>query len=151
MTITLFRAPHAILPFRFDESGMIRQRIDAAACSGVLEGDTVVGVAGAPIVRGAIDSPHYGAMLALRVGGAVNVDVIRPGAGKIAASVRCIENPCTFRALPHRDTSKYGKLRLATDKRTGAPKWEVIEDDGEWRTFPTSAPTATSRSSEPGS
>ena len=107
--VTCFRASTCVLPFVTDNNMILsfRDGSDAKA-AGLLEGDTVVSVDGASILKGTIDSPHFRVALEMTPEKKVRVAAVRPGTGRVEADVTPSPNPRSYLTLPDaRDLRDY--------------------------------------------
>lgn len=105
-----FREAPAKLPFRMAPSAMVTVIDPIARDCGLLEGDTVLSIDGFAVTPhdDAMRSEHLVGRLRLRPGAPVRVIAIRPGTGRVEASVTPIENPRSYRT--HHcgvDTARY--------------------------------------------
>lgn len=118
MSTCCYRLSPVRLGFWFDEDGMVVAINAETRNSGLLEGDTVVSVAGSPVLKrdGFLRSPHYRKVIKMKPGDEVTVVWIRPGTGRMEGKVTCLPNPPTHLELPDADiTSVPGYMRASQD------------------------------------
>lgn len=128
------RAARARLPFDHDlVTGMVLTIHDRAACADLLEGDTITAIAGEP-ARPPKRWPEwtlYPHLLALVPGGEVHVAWIRPGTGRMQATMRALPPRSPHRAaVDSIDTRWMPPIETTTDER-GRVSWRLRHSN--WR------------------
>jgi hypothetical protein len=86
----------------WDDAGRVTSIEDTALASGILKGDRIVSIAGAPVLVGAkwMQSPHYAKLLDLRAGTEVRLVWNRPGTGRKEGLLKLAANPPTYLQAP---------------------------------------------------
>lgn len=90
----LYRIGGAALPLACNDAGMVVTVHDAARRSGVLEGDSLLSIAGKPVAFGEkwIRSAHHEVLLHAKPGDEVELVWVRPGTGRMAGVVSLLAN-----------------------------------------------------------
>lgn len=129
------RALPARLPLRYTPSnGMVVQILDSAAATGLLEGDALVSIGGAPAVppREWPAWPLYERLLDSGPGDELEVEAVRPGTGRVTGKVRLL--PPLAPHLSVADSIDVRAMPYVTEiARDGRLLW-TMDTASDWRT-----------------
>jgi hypothetical protein len=111
MAACCYRISPVRLGFICDADGMVIALEDSCRKSGIIEGDKLLSIDGAPITRGKdlAKSAHFHKLLTMKPGDEAKLVWIRPGTGRMEGSAVCLENPPSYLTLSDARKERLGE------------------------------------------